>query len=46
MATTAFNSSSRGSDAPYWPPWTLHPLGAQACMKNIYSHKIKNINLF
>ena len=27
--TTVCNSSSRGSDALFWPPWALHTCGAQ-----------------
>lgn len=29
MVAAISNSSSRGSDAPFWSPWTLHALGTQ-----------------
>lgn len=40
--TTVCYSSPRGSNVFFWPPWTLHPRGAQIYVQaNTRTHKIK-----
>jgi hypothetical protein len=39
----AFNSSSRNSNALFWPPWapSIHVLHTPTCIQTIHTHKVK-----